>query len=157
VIVVGYGPVGQHVVTLLQDYNLVPTVIDLNLDAVRSLREKGMRAIYGDASQREILQTAGIDRASGLVFASNAPPFDTIKAAADLNKDVKILTRTTYLREAPALRAVGASVVVSEAEVALAITENLLGRLGATAEQMDRSRARVREAVQAGSTVLAGR
>jgi CPA2 family monovalent cation:H+ antiporter-2 len=155
VIVVGYGPIGQHITTLLQEYNLVPTIIDLNLDTVRSLRHSGIRAIYGDASQREILQTAGIDRASGLVFASNAPPFATIKAAADLNHDVRILTRTTYLREAPALRAVGASVIVSEAEVALAMTENLLGRLGATPEQMDRSRARVREAVHAGSDVLA--
>jgi CPA2 family monovalent cation:H+ antiporter-2 len=156
VIVVGYGPVGQHVVTLLQDYNLVPTVIDLNVDVVRGLREKGIRAIYGDASQREILQTAGIDRARGLVFASNAPPLATIEAAADLNKAVTILARTTYLHEAPALRAVGASVVVSEAEVALAITENLLGRLGATAEQMDRSRARVREAIQAGPSMPQG-
>ena len=60
-----------------------------------------------------------------------------------------MLTRTTYLREVPALRAVGATVVVSEAEVALAITEQLLVRFGATAEQLDRARARVRSEIEA--------
>lgn len=151
VIVIGYGPVGQQIVGLLQEHNLVPTVIDLNLDTIRRLREAGIRAIYGDASQREILEVAGIGRATGLVFASNAPPFETIEAAVDLNPKINILTRTTYLRDAPALRAVGANVVVSEAEVALAMTENLLGRLGATAEQLDRARARVRDAIESGA------
>ena len=148
VIVIGYGPVGRHVVTLLRENDLEPTVIDLNLDAVRELRRQGVRAIYGDASKREILETAGLQRASGLIFASNAPPFDTIKAAVSLKRDLAVLTRTTYLREAPQLRAVGATVVVSEAEVALAMTERLLARLGATAEQLDRARARVRSEIE---------
>ncbi|MBA3948466.1 MAG: hypothetical protein H0X44_00795 [Acidobacteria bacterium] len=42
-------------------------------------------------------------------------------------------------------RQAGADRVFSgEAEVALAMTEAMLGRLGATAEQIDRERARVR-------------
>jgi CPA2 family monovalent cation:H+ antiporter-2 len=151
VIVIGYGPVGRLVVTLLQENHLVPTVIDMNLETVRALRARGVRAIYGDASQSAILDTAGIQRASGLVFASNAPPFDTIKVAVSLKKELAVMTRTTYMREAPQLRAVGATVIVSEAEVALAMTENLLNRLGATAEQLDRARARVRREIEAES------
>ncbi|MGN6108934.1 MAG: cation:proton antiporter [Kofleriaceae bacterium] len=151
IIVIGYGPVGRHVVSLLQEYHLVPTVIDMNLDAVRSLRAQGVRAIYGDASKQEILETAGIRRARGLVFASNAPPFDTVKTAVSLNQELTVLTRTTYLREAPQLRAVGATVIVSEAEVAIAMTETLLVRFGATAEQLDRARAHVRQEIETGS------
>jgi len=147
VIVIGYGPVGQQVVELLQEYHLVPTVIDLNLDTVRELRERGVHAIYGDASQREILQAAGIAGARGLVFASNASPVETVKAAVELNPRMAVLTRTTYLADAPALRQIGASVIVSEAEVALAMTERLLNRLGASAEQLDRARTRVRSRV----------
>jgi CPA2 family monovalent cation:H+ antiporter-2 len=153
VIVIGYGPVGRHVVKLLREHNLVPTVIDMNLDTVRGLRASGVRAIYGEASQREILETAGIGRAQALVFASNAPPFDTVKNAIALNENIAVMTRTTYLREAPTLRALGATVVVSEAEVALAMTENLLVRLGATANQLDRARARVRREIEAGAPV----
>ncbi|HEX3762965.1 MAG TPA: cation:proton antiporter [Kofleriaceae bacterium] len=147
IVVVGYGPVGRQIVELLRDHHLEVTVIDLSLDAVRELRARGVRAIYGDAAQREILRTAGIERARGLVFSSNAPPFETVKAAVELNQNIAVLTRTTYLREAPELRAVGASVVVAEAEVALAMTENLMARLGATAEQLDRARARVRSEI----------
>lgn len=148
VIVVGYGPVGQQVVRLLLEYHVTPTVIDLNLETVRGLRDKGIRAIYGDASQREILETAGIRRAQGLVFASNATPLETIKAAVELNSRVTVLTRATYLRDAPALRDIGASVIVSESEVALAITEHMLTRFGASAEQLDRARARVRSRIE---------
>jgi monovalent cation:H+ antiporter-2, CPA2 family len=110
-----------------------------------------VRAIYGEASQREILETAGIGRAQALVFASNAPPFDTVKNAVALNENIAVMTRTTYLRDAPTLRALGATVIVSEAEVALAMTENLLVRLGATADQLDRARARVRREIETGA------
>lgn len=147
IIVIGYGPVGKQVVTLLRQFNLEPTVIDLNLDTVKQLRTDGIRAIYGDASQREILETAGVRSAAGLVFASNGRSLETVKNALELNSKLMVLSRATYLREAPALQAVGAVAVVSEAEVALAITERLLRRLGATAEQVDRARDDVREEI----------
>jgi monovalent cation:H+ antiporter-2, CPA2 family len=148
VIVIGYGPVGRQVVKLLLEYNVVPTVIEMQLDTVRHLHDKGVRCIYGDSSQREILESAGIRSASALVFASNAPPFETVKAAVELNKDIAVLTRTTYSRDAEGLRSVGATVIISEVEVGLAMTENLLLRLGATAEQLDRARERVRTEIE---------
>jgi CPA2 family monovalent cation:H+ antiporter-2 len=43
---------------------------------------------------------------------------------------------------------VGATVIISEVEVGLAMTENLLLRLGATAEQLDRARERVRSEIE---------
>jgi CPA2 family monovalent cation:H+ antiporter-2 len=144
IVVIGYGPIGRQVVALLRQYNVEPTVIDLNLETVRQLRAQGVRAIYGDSSQREILETAGVRSALGLVFASNARSLETVKAAVEINQHLMILTRATYLKEAPALQKVGAVAVVSEAEVALAITERLLRRLGATAEQLDRARDEVR-------------
>ena len=56
--------------------------------------------------------------------------------------------RTTYVREVQSLKNVGASMVTAaEAEVALAMTEHLLTKLGATGEQLDRERARVRDEI----------
>lgn len=56
-----------------------------------------------------------------------------------------MIARTANLREASAVHAAGADIVLSgEAEVALAVTEAILSRLGATPEQIDRERARVR-------------
>lgn len=151
VIVVGYGPVGREVVQMLVEHNVTPTVIDLNVSAIQELRRTGARALYGDAAIREILEAAGIHDASGLIFASNAPTFETVKTARELNPDIPVLTRTAYLRDAEALRQAGCTVVVSEVEVALAMTENVLVRLGATPEQLDRARERVRAEVDTGT------
>jgi CPA2 family monovalent cation:H+ antiporter-2 len=56
-----------------------------------------------------------------------------------------IIARASYLAEIEALKSAGAQVVITdEAEVALAMTERVLRALGATAEQLDRERDRVR-------------
>ena len=50
-VVVGYGPTGRTVVRLLRDNGIAPTVIELNMDTVRALRDEGVDAIYGDATR----------------------------------------------------------------------------------------------------------
>ncbi len=66
--------------------------------------------------------------------------------ARDLNPSILILARTAYIRELVTLKQAGAAVVYSgEGEVALAFTETILARLGATPEQIDRERARVHD------------
>jgi len=56
-----------------------------------------------------------------------------------------------YLRELPALRAAGADRIFSgEGEVALALTEAILHRLGATPEQIDRERDRAHDEIFGG-------
>ena len=66
-----------------------------------------------------------------------------IRVARELNPEIRVLARAGYLRELPALQKAGADAVFSgEGEVALALTEDLLHRLGATPEQIDRERDR---------------
>jgi CPA2 family monovalent cation:H+ antiporter-2 len=121
-------------------------VIELNMESVRALRRAGIDAIYGDANRREVLEAAGVAQAAGLILSAAGMTVgaDTIRAARELNPRVHVLARTAYLREVAALRAAGADDVFSgEGEVALAMTEAILRRLGATPEQIDRERARV--------------
>ena len=146
-IVVGYGPSGRTLTRLLQENGIEPTVIELNLETVRGLREAGISAVYGDASQPETLKAAGIGSAGSLILSAAGleGAEHVIRLARELDPHVRILARSSYLRELPALRAAGADSVFSgEGEVALALTEAILGRLGATPEQFDRERARVR-------------
>jgi CPA2 family monovalent cation:H+ antiporter-2 len=144
-IVIGYGPVGRTLAELLKDYELEPTVIELNHDTVNQLRQSGFRALYGDATQREILEQAGIGSARGLIFAASGSAEAVIRAARDLNPDVFLIARSNYLSEIPALRQAGAEAIVSaEVEVAFAMAERLLTEIGATPEQIDRARDRVR-------------
>jgi CPA2 family monovalent cation:H+ antiporter-2 len=109
--------------------------------------DSGISAVHGDASQSTILEHAGIHSARTLVFAaSGTPPEAIIQTARAMNPAVRIFARSTYLREVAASKRAGADVVVAaEVEVALALAEHLMVELGATPEQLDRSRARMRE------------
>jgi monovalent cation:H+ antiporter-2, CPA2 family len=146
VIVVGYGPVGQTLSRILKDNGLQVVVIEMNLKTIQELRAQGELAVYGDASLREVLHHAGIEHADGLIIAASSVPADTIvKAARELNPNIRVLTRATYLKESQKLREAGANAVFSsEGEVALAMTAFLMRQLGATDEQIDRERERVR-------------
>jgi CPA2 family monovalent cation:H+ antiporter-2 len=147
-VVVGHGPVGQTLVRLLVEAGIEPTVVELNVDTVRRLADAGTRAVYGDATQSEILEQAGVREARSLILTSTTGPGDAeavLRAAKTLQPGIFVLARAAYLREAGTLRQAGADVVVTgEGEVALAMTEYVLARLGATAEQLERERERVR-------------
>jgi CPA2 family monovalent cation:H+ antiporter-2 len=146
VIVVGYGPVGRTLSRILKDNGIQVVVVETNLQTVQDLRAKGESAVYGDASLREVLHHAGIEQADGLIIAASGVPADVVvKAARELNPGIRVLTRSNYLREAKKLREAGANVVFSsEGEVALSMTAFLMRQLGATDEQIDRERDRVR-------------
>jgi CPA2 family monovalent cation:H+ antiporter-2 len=144
-VVIGYGPTGRTVARLLKENGIRPTIVELNIDTVRELRQEGMSAVYGDARHPNTLVAAGVRHASTLIVSgadTGAP--ETIRTARELNPDQYIFVRGAYLRDVPALRAAGADHVFSgEGEVALAMTEAVLRRMGATPDQIDRERERL--------------
>ena len=146
-VVVGYGPTGRTVTRLLRENGFEPIVIDMNVNTVRELREQGVRAIYGDATHRDTLEQAGVATADNLILTSvgMTDGGETIRHAKELNPGIHVLARAQYLRDVPALRKAGAEGVASaESEVGLALTEMMLHRLGATPDQIDHERERVR-------------
>jgi CPA2 family monovalent cation:H+ antiporter-2 len=146
-VVVGYGPVGRTLVRLLQESEILPTVIELNLDTVRRLRDDGVRAVYGDSIHKQTLAHAGVERAAVLFLTSSSlqASDEVIRLARELNPEIRVIARANYLREVPLLRKAGADAVFAgEGEVALTMTEHLLRQLGASGEQIDRERDRIR-------------
>lgn len=144
-LVVGYGPVGRTLTKVLSDNGISPVVIELNHETVQSLNREGVPAIFGDATQKAVLERAGVKQAGSLVFAASGSPDAVIRQARELNPSITILARTTYLGEVVPMKRAGAHTVVSaEAEVALAMAEHLLRDLGASGDQLDRERERVR-------------
>lgn len=148
-IVVGYGPVGQTVTRLLQENGIRPSVIEMNLETVRRLRQQGIAAVYGDASHTDTLVSAGIETAGSLILTAEIPQSEeVIRQALESNPALWILARSVYVKDLAVLRRAGAQAVFSgESEVALALTETILRQLGATPEQIDRERARVHESL----------
>lgn len=149
-VVVGYGPIGQTVARLLREGGIEPVIIDTNLETTRRVRGEGYRVVYGDATRAEVLEAAGIRSAVALVISgpTSEQAAEIIRIARSLNPGVRVLARSHYLSETAMMRAAGADEAFSgEGKVALAITEHILGALGATPEQIDRERQRVRDEV----------
>jgi CPA2 family monovalent cation:H+ antiporter-2 len=147
-IVVGYGPVGQTASRILEEFGLLPVIVDLNLDTVRTLNAEGTHAIYGDATQRAILEQVGINIARYLLVTipEHSSKAAIIMAARNLNPDLKILTRSRYIQERMWLEQVGATTVCSEeAEVATAMATLLLDEMGASEERVRQEVQKVRE------------
>jgi monovalent cation:H+ antiporter-2, CPA2 family len=147
-VLIGYGPTGRTVARMLKENGIEPTVIEINIDTVRELREMGADAVYGDATRPEILEEAGIHTAGNLILTSAgmANSTEVIRAAREANPKIRVLARASYLRDLPGLKHAGADTVFTgEGEVGLAFVEEMLGRLGATPEQIDRERARAHQ------------
>ena len=128
-ILIGYGPVGRIVHQLLVRRGADITVVDLNLDATRQLRNAGHAALYGDALQPGTLIEAGVETAGSLILSADiGDAVEIILHARLLNPELRILARCAHLREAPALRRAGATIVaVGEAEVGVALAEAVTG------------------------------
>jgi len=149
-IVVGYGPIGQTVSRLLRDGAIEPVIVEGNLNTAHRARNDGRQVIYGDAAHPDILEAAGIDSAVALILSASTTEqtAEIIRIARKTNPALRIIARANYLREADSMRNAGAEAVFAgEGEVALAMTEHILGFLGATPEQIDRERQRVRQDV----------
>jgi len=140
-VVVGYGPVGRLVDALLQDAGLDVTVVDLNIDTVRTLLASGRRAVYGDAGRREVLEQAGVRRAVHLLvtFSRSEEREALVRLARGLNPELEITVRAHYLGERTGLLRAGASgVVLEEAEAGLALARRVLERRGLEPPQIER-------------------
>ena len=146
-VIIGYGPVGRTLSRLLRENQIEPTIIEMNLETVRQLRAEGLSAVYGDAHHPETLKEAGIAQAGTLFLSASglSGAKEVVRMAREMNPQIRVLARSAYLRERVGLRQAGADeVYAGEGEVALAMTESLLRKLGATPDQIDQERDRVR-------------
>jgi CPA2 family monovalent cation:H+ antiporter-2 len=153
-ILVGYGPVGTIVHLLLADRGTDVTVIDFNLQTVRELRAKKVRAIYGDVLRSGTLEEAGVASAGSLVLSADvedAP--EIVRQARLLNPALRVMARCAHLRDAAALRGAGADVVAAgEAEVGVALAEAVTARDGLDPVAAAAQRVLLRERLYAAPT-----
>jgi CPA2 family monovalent cation:H+ antiporter-2 len=131
----------------LRHAGLETAIVDLNMDTVTTVLEKGRLAVYGDATNALILKAAGITRATQLIItlphSVNRGPL--ITTARQLNPGCRIFVRARYLREREELEQLGADVAsFEEAEAAVALTAGVLGDLGVDKETIAREIEHVR-------------
>jgi CPA2 family monovalent cation:H+ antiporter-2 len=125
VIVVGFGPAGQAVVSALQELKLPFLVLELNPNTVAAW-QPALAIALGDATQPEILEHAGLARARGVVVT--VPDTTTVRRVIHQVKTlapaVRVIARARHHIAVEELAGAGADAIVDEEE----ITGRELGR-----------------------------
>lgn len=78
VIVVGFGRFGQVIGRFLMANKMRITVLERDISAVNLMRKYGYKVYYGDATQVDLLRSAGAEAAESIVITCNEPE-DTMK------------------------------------------------------------------------------
>lgn len=74
-------PFGQVIARLLMANKMRITVLERDIGAVNLMRKYGYKVYYGDATQVELLRSAGAEAAESIVITCNEPE-DTMKLVA---------------------------------------------------------------------------
>jgi voltage-gated potassium channel len=113
-IICGYGHMGRAVVEQLNRGEMPCVVLETREELCSELLEQGVPAIHGDATSREMLLSAGIERARGIciVIDDDLENLSITITARSLNAKLKIITRAGQRCYADSLRSSGADEVV---------------------------------------------
>ena len=97
VILCGFGRVGQNVARVLESQGFEYIALDLDPARIRAARQAGDPVMYGDSSDEEMLQQAGLENASAVVISFSDPAHRArhpALACDALRADVPVLVRT---------------------------------------------------------------
>lgn len=132
VVLVGYGRVGRGIGNALAAHGVPFVVVEANRDHVADLRAQGHAAVWGDATEPEVLVQAHIRDARALVIATpdTLDVRQMVAIARELNPTVQVVVRSHNETEAALLREEGTgTVLVGEQELARAMTRHVLDTL----------------------------
>lgn len=119
-IVCGYGRTGRQVVSELKHAGREVVVADSSEIKINRAIEDGFLAVQGDSGNDDVLRTAGIERAAGVVaaIAPDAAVLMTVLSARALNKELNIVARVENEESQSKLLTAGADRVISVHRIA---------------------------------------
>lgn len=129
-VLVGHGRVGAPVALALARQGIPYLVVEQNREEVEALRERGLPALYGDATKPGIVHHARLERAR-LLIVSSPDAFQArliLEHARKVNPGIDTVVRTHSDEERAHLERSGVGrAVVGERELALAIIRYAFG------------------------------
>ena len=132
IIIAGYGVVGRSIADRLAVQKIPFCIVDMNRQTVETQRKLHGRAVYGDISNPEVLESAGIEHADAVLLT--IPDDDaTLRACTVIRNarpDIFISARTSFLSKAFIAQQLGADhVVVEEVATAEMMAREVMARL----------------------------
>ncbi len=131
-IVAGFGPVGRAVADVLERRGIALTIIELNPRTVRRQAGLGRRMVYGDASNTEVLESAGLAEADAVILTmpDEEATLQACRVIRGLRPDIFIAARANVLSKALQAMQLGADhVVVEEMAAAEAMAAQVLQKI----------------------------
>jgi len=147
-VICGLGRVGSNLAKVLERRKLSYLVIDLDPLVISRLHSQGVPAIYGDASNPEILAHAQLEKARVLIcaFRDFIAVELTTRNALRINPKLDIVARVHRDADAELLKGIGVSELVRpEFEASLEITRHTLHRFGVTSPEIQHILSGLRE------------
>jgi CPA2 family monovalent cation:H+ antiporter-2 len=133
IVIIGGGTVGQILAQALRRLSKQFVVIDSDYDVVLRLRATGARTLYGDGSDRDLLEAAGVPKAALLLIATTHDQIlpTIINAARDLRPSLPIIARLHELGDGSAVRLLPIQDIVQpQLEASLNMLRQALKELG---------------------------
>ncbi len=130
VVLVGWGRVGKLIANALSEQGIAYVVAESNKESVELLRAKGIPAVWGDATEPEVLIQAHIREARALVIATpeTLQVRKMVEIASALNPAISVVVRSHNVEEAKRLEEDGAGTVfVGDTELAKSMIGFVLG------------------------------
>lgn len=114
-VLAGLGRVGGSVAETLDSLGQDFVVVDLDDDALSMARERGWLVVAGDATEEEVLRSAGIERASAFITALDTDALNmfTVVTVRDLSPGVFIVARSSHVSSEAKLLRAGANRVLT--------------------------------------------
>lgn len=129
VVICGHGRVGKEVRYILDLAGITYVVVDFNRHVISELSNKSKFVIYGDPTDKEVLENAMVQNAKVLVVAvpDSFSQKRIIKQARSLNKNITIICRSHIEEDKDDLLNLGVSkIIMPELEAGLKIGEEVL-------------------------------
>ena len=129
VVVVGGGRVGQHVAKVLRQLEVAFVIIEVNHRRFEECKTAGFPAIFGDASQDEVLHAANIEHAQQLLVTapSITQARQIVQHVLQHHPDLNIVVRAEGEEQMRALYRLGVyMVILPELEAGLEIARQTL-------------------------------
>jgi glutathione-regulated potassium-efflux system ancillary protein KefC len=142
VIIAGFGRFGQIVGRLLSANRIGVTVLDHDPDQIELLRKFGYEVFYGDATRIDLLEAAGIGKATALVIAIDnvEDSLALVDAVRERLPSLTILARARNVTHYYELLDRGVTLIERETfEASLQLGAKVLQQLGFGAERADQA------------------
>jgi CPA2 family monovalent cation:H+ antiporter-2 len=139
VVLCGFGRVGSAVGEALETFQVPYVAIETDPDIVKGLRTRGVTCVFGDSSDRGILETVGTLHASLVMVTlpDIESAYAAVRNARALNGTVRILARAHHPEGRDRLMAAGATEVIQpEFEAASTLIRHALRGLDLPRERV---------------------